>query len=230
MEQATEQTETVISREAKGYQKVWNVALCENQETENALIQVARGYRSISGIEGLIEDYLDRNPREHKRILSLGCGRGEDLHMMAELFPSCELYGIDTSSVVLKNARERIGEASFVCASAGALPFRDDYTFKSKFKFDGIVAAQMFSSNFGREDIEKVFEELDPYTDCNSRMYVSVYGSPEDKDWQSDELFEFGTFLHRTGVWESIHQKQYSMPNISPFARGIFLVAEKKFA
>lgn len=209
---------------AKNYQEAWEIALDVGQKTGNKLVLTARHCRSFSAIEELIENFIQTNPYDHKSILSLGCGRAEDLQNINRIFPDCELYGIDVSQNVLRVARENNREASFVCASADTIPF------KNGLKFDGIIAGQIFDYPYyfyQKDELNKIFTGLSAHTRRNSRMYITIYGHPEDDDWLSDEPDEFSTFLSRTGTWKIIHNNLYSKTSVSPFATGIFLVAEK---
>lgn len=200
----------------KYYQTLWSnvrAGLCENPEARNALL-----YEDFSGIGKLVLDFLIENPYKHKYILSLGCGSGEELNYIQNVYPGVEITGLDSSSNALYKARKR--STNLVAASAFHLPFTPTI------RFDGVVAGQIFDF-FTTEELEKLFRELSLYTHQGSRLYTAMHGYPEEDGWLQMPN-EFGKFLSENNGWEIINWETYSRLDLSPYAKGIFIVVERR--
>jgi predicted TPR repeat methyltransferase len=94
------------------YENLWNSSQKDNppknlldRYIRPNMIKAAREYKNFSAIEELVEEYLKKNPFEHKTVLSVGCGAGKDLERFRKIFPSSKLFGIDVSSNALKEAK-----------------------------------------------------------------------------------------------------------------------------
>jgi ubiquinone/menaquinone biosynthesis C-methylase UbiE len=80
-------------------------------------------------------------PVEGKRVLEIACGTGRFTVMLAE--QGAEVVGLDISSAMLKQGREKAREAGvadslqFMRGDAARLPFPDDY-------FDTVLAMRFF--------------------------------------------------------------------------------------
>ncbi|HEY7604198.1 MAG TPA: methyltransferase domain-containing protein [Gaiellaceae bacterium] len=59
-----------------------------------------------------------------KRVLDIGCGTGAALHVLAEEF-GCSVAGVDPSTGMLSEARQRLPHADIRPGTAEALPFPD---------------------------------------------------------------------------------------------------------
>ncbi len=80
-----------------------------------------RGYTTASVRETLRR--LTLHPGE--RILDVGCGTGELLHVVQERVPRAEVFGADIAPQMLSAARKKVGDhVPLVCADATRLPFR----------------------------------------------------------------------------------------------------------
>jgi len=60
-----------------------------------------------------------------RTVLEIGTGRGGNCHYLSRYTTVRRVYGLDSSAVSVRSAaRLRIPNAEFLCADAGALPFR----------------------------------------------------------------------------------------------------------
>ncbi len=66
---------------------------------------------------------LDSTLESGTRLLDVGCGTGLLLARLAPLLPEVNMAGVDRDPAMLVRARARLPEATFLRASAGALPF-----------------------------------------------------------------------------------------------------------
>jgi succinoglycan biosynthesis protein ExoA len=64
-------------------------------------------------------------PRAARRVLDVGCGRGDSLAAFDEANGTASTYGVDLLPSRVAAARERRPRARFAVADAGVLPFRD---------------------------------------------------------------------------------------------------------
>jgi trans-aconitate 2-methyltransferase len=60
-------------------------------------------------------DLLAQVPLENpKRVVDLGCGPGNSTELLIERFPNAEVIGVDSSSDMLRQARQRLPRCTFV--------------------------------------------------------------------------------------------------------------------
>ena len=60
-------------------------------------------------------DLLAQVPLDHAaRVFDLGCGPGNSTELLIERFPDAEVIGLDSSSDMLRQARERLPGRTFV--------------------------------------------------------------------------------------------------------------------
>ena len=90
-----------------------------------------------------------------KRVLDLGCGRGETALLLAQEY-SCTVTGTDLSRSMIDACRQNCPGADFYIADAGALPFADG-------TFDAVVSECSFS----------VFQEPEKALQEANRVLVS---------------------------------------------------------
>lgn len=82
------------------------------------------------GIDGRWRRELARAvPPGAGRVLDLACGTGDVTLAVARARPACRLFAADFTYAMLRSARPKLArggaDASFQCASAEALPYRD---------------------------------------------------------------------------------------------------------
>lgn len=59
------------------------------------------------------------------KILDIGCGTGETLSYLKQMFPKAKLYGVDSSTSAIKYSKQR-GHKNISKSLAEKLPFRDN--------------------------------------------------------------------------------------------------------
>lgn len=64
---------------------------------------------------------LNKKP---KNILDVGCGTGETLSFLKDLYPRAKLYGVDTSQKAINYSKKR-GHKNIYKSNANKLPFKD---------------------------------------------------------------------------------------------------------
>lgn len=201
-----------------GYNEVWkSLQLRTLPKNHSTLAETARRYKNFSGIEELIEDFLRKNPFDHKVVLSIGCGAGKDVEKIKKLFPSAQAYGIDMAGYALQEAKKH-SDADFICASAERLPFREDL------KFDMLIAGQILDIFPNEEYLKRIAGELTKYSSKGARFYMAFYGF-DIEDLELNKCTPIGNTLDNFG-WKIIHGDVYSQ-NISDYSRGVFWVKEK---
>jgi len=220
------------------YNKIWKLAQLENipknPKQANSLdwefkikplAETALRYKNFSAIEILIKNYLEKNPFDHKKVLSIGCGAGKDLEGIRKIFPASQLCGIDQSKHALKEAKKH-SNADFICALAEYLPFRDDL------KFDGFIAGHTLDLAPNADDSERIVGELTKYAAEKSRFYMTFYwhGYIEDGTCPDLELGVCTPVGNALGKFGWVHKQEnfdYSLTKKSPYAEGVFWVVER---
>jgi len=208
------------------YDEIWRKAqLITCPKDSDATTRAAWKYKNYSGIEELIEEFLIKNPFDHKSVLSIGCGAGKDVERIKKIFPSANAYGIDTSRHALIEAKKH-SNASFVRAYAGYLPFKDDI------KFDGFIAGHTLDLTPNPDYAEKIIGEMAKYSAERSRFYITFYDDEhlpdgEDPNMELGITTPVGNALSKFG-WFSMHEGgDYNLLEKSSYAQGIFWVEER---
>lgn len=101
-----------------------------------------RGYARLSrDRDAALTDLMLRSLPASARpsVLDVGCGDGSMLASLLDRRPEVNAHGVDLLPEAVATARERAPGASFVVASADALPYEDAM-------FDVVAAVTMFSS------------------------------------------------------------------------------------
>jgi len=62
--------------------------------------------------------------KKPSKVLDVGCGTGETLSFIQKLYPKAKVYGVDTSSIAIKYAKQR-GHKLVYKSRAESLPFKD---------------------------------------------------------------------------------------------------------
>jgi SAM-dependent methyltransferase len=90
--------------------------------------------RTSAPNEARIQKIIDATTRYFKAqnipvasCLDVGCGNGWILKRMSEMFPGCELFGIEPSQVGAENAKKRVPTAVIECASLKTAKFKRDF-------------------------------------------------------------------------------------------------------
>jgi len=214
MKSDTENNKTYI-RVIRSYQDIWRTA-----KDDDLTICVARDYGNFSGIEKLIEKFLEKNPTDHSLALSLGCGTGKDLAKIREFYSSSVLFGVDTSRDALLKARNKLSgsDAHLVCASMSHLPIRESL------RFDMVIAGQSLDLAFGKDYVKMLLMEATKHSSIECRFYMTFYGRSKDNLILS-KCNPIGKLLDELG-WKVIHGEFYR-DNELPLAEGIFWVARR---
>lgn len=203
------------------YRNVWRSVLRDRgRESDDVTLRAARDYGNFSGVENLIKGFLKGDPFEHHLVISLGCGVAKDLAEIRELFPSSVLFGIDTSQDALSVAKRKLADTNvnLICASMSHLPFREDL------RFDMLVAGQSLDLEFEEDYLRRLLTEATRYSSRKSRFYMTFYGVDE-VDLELYKCTPIGNLMDKLG-WEILHGREYYTRE-SPFAQGVFWVAEK---
>ena len=74
---------------------------------------------------------------KHRRVLDLGCGRGETAGLLAMEYGAA-VTGVDASEALIRTCRAQVPEAEFLTADAENLPFEDS-------SFDILISECCFS-------------------------------------------------------------------------------------
>lgn len=85
--------------------------------------QIERTHWWWEGRRALIKQLLKGS--KPKKILDVGCGTGETMNFLQELYPIAQIYGVDTSQKALQYAKSR-GHSLVELASASKLPYKAD--------------------------------------------------------------------------------------------------------
>jgi len=208
------------------YDEIWKKAQLKNiPSNSDSTTESAWKYKNFSRIEDLIEDFLIKHPFDHKSVLSIGCGAGKDVEKVKKLFPSANVYGIDSSRYALKEAKKH-SSADFVCALAECLPFRKDI------KFDGFIAGHTLDLTPNPENAEKIIGELTKHAAEKSRFYITFYWDEYVEDGTCPDLelgvcTPVGHTLTKFDWWSKYEGINYSLSGKSPYARGVFWVEER---
>jgi ubiquinone/menaquinone biosynthesis C-methylase UbiE len=93
-------------------------------------------------------------PYRPKRILEVGCGRGDTTRLLLRRFPDASITAVDYDAGQIVLARRRVSDrrATFLQADAGRLPFADG-SFDAVFEFNSlhhIAHWQQALGEFGR--------------------------------------------------------------------------------
>ncbi len=209
------------------YDEIWKTAQLKIiPQNSSSTTEAAWKYKNFSGIENLIEDFLRKHPFEHRSVLSIGCGAGKDVEKILNLFPSANVYGIDTSKYALKEAKKH-SNADFICALAEYLPFRDDL------KFDGFIAGHTLDLAPNADNSERIVGELTKYAAEKSRFYMTFYWDEPTSDGDCPDLelgvcTPVGHALTKFGWWGNYEGINYSLLGKSPYAEGVFWVEERQ--
>lgn len=70
---------------------------------------------------------LSLTPHSAGRLLDVACGKGVFLTEAADISPRIELYGIDISSVAVKESKKLVPQAHVSVSDAESLPFKSGY-------------------------------------------------------------------------------------------------------
>lgn len=95
----------------------------------------------LFGRDTLIEE-LDAKPG--MRVLEVACGTGRNMAKVRRRWPGVQLYGLDISSEMLKNARKALGENASL-GLGDACSFEPREVFGEEIRFDRIVLSYALS-------------------------------------------------------------------------------------
>lgn len=85
-------------------------------------------------VTGLVKDAAP----QFQSLLDIGCGRGERLAFLADIFPAASFFGVDIDQANLLTAQTRCPAAETVLADAASLPFEPE-------SFDVVLCECSFS-------------------------------------------------------------------------------------
>lgn len=200
------------------FNKIWELSQLNSKKSSDPLVEAARKHKNFSGIEYLIEEFLQNNPFDHHLILDIGCGAGKSTKKVKELFPSAGVYGIDISRNAIKEAKKH-SNAVFLCASADKLPFR------SYLRFDMFVAGHTLDLFPKEAYLEKTIGELTRYSSKGARFYMTFYGT-DVQHLELDTCTPIGNTLTKLG-WKIVYGDLYNLRENSRYAQGVFWVNKK---
>jgi ubiquinone/menaquinone biosynthesis C-methylase UbiE len=104
------------------------------------------------------------------RILDCGCGEGHLLEQLSGL-----KYGVDSSEIALKRARERNPNAKVCLADIKNLPFRDNL-------FAATTCSEVLEHI---PDYKKAIREIVRVTQCGGKIIITV---PNERNWTLGRL------------------------------------------
>lgn len=137
------------------------------------------------------------NEQHPNAVLDLGAGTGFYLKLVGQLYPNCQLAGLDVSAKMLSIARSRLGEGAWlVCADARAIPFKSD-------AFD-LVLMNRVASHI--EDLNAVTSEIARIMRPGSILVVSDVSSEHNYSCTSlptgHGKIGVETYKHSLKVWD----------------------------
>lgn len=90
-----------------------------------------------------------------KRVLDVGCGNGETLRYLANLYPEIRFYGIDSSEemIVSAQANNRLRNVSFVCMDAKDMKYINS--------FDAVIGKRLLINVVEDDDRIKVLDNIE---------------------------------------------------------------------
>lgn len=95
-----------------------------NNKLLDSFNQIEKDHWWWEGRRRLVKNLLAGN--YPKRILDIGCGTGETLTFLKNLYPKAKLYGIDISNRAVMYSKQR-GHWRIQKASANTLPFKNNF-------------------------------------------------------------------------------------------------------
>ncbi len=107
-----------------------------------------------------------------RKILDLGCGRGEKTYNLKIKNPLAEVIGIDIEKENIKKAEERFGnECKFFVAQGEKLPFENSY-------FDEIYSIEVLEHVI---NLKKTLEEIDRVLKRKGKLIFTFPNSESEK-------------------------------------------------
>src|SRR3990172_6310050 len=116
----------------------------------------------------------DLIPPTCKKILDVGCGEGHLLVYLNEV-PGRKLFGVDVLSSVIKQAQERVPEATIKLAKKNRIPFENE-------TFDAVSCIDVLEHV---PDWRALIKEILRVTKTNG---IIVLGWPNDDNWNFGRL------------------------------------------
>jgi len=151
--------------------------------------------------------YVDRNEAVLRNIpagstvLDVGCGPG----YLAELLPTCNLYGIDNSRPAIRLAQEHL-KKSYLCDITTEIPDMP------KLFFDVIVLADILEHVVHPD---AVLQKLKPFLKHTGIMIVSL---PNIANWTIRLKLLFGNFTYtKTGILDRTHLRFFTRKTACDF-------------
>ena len=154
----------------------------DNQKAYQEKYSSGYGLRYPDGIIIRVTHQIFKYELDFKggNILDYGCGNGVHIDYLNSVFPSAEIYGLDTSEQAIEVAKENNPEFSSYISTCSPVP-KIDETFKGV-KFDLIICNQVLyylNDENAKNIIEQFYDVLNP----GGALYVS---------WMGVENFYFG--------------------------------------
>ena len=135
------------------------------------------------------------NLQEDSKVLDLGCGTGELLKILEDLFPSSELTGIDLTEEMLAIAKQKLSnKVKLFLGSAASLPF------DSK-SFDWVIMSNMIGH---LSDKKAVLKEAHRVLKNLGKIVITDW----TRDFQTMNLVHFYTKLINYSQYRSLRSAE----------------------
>ncbi len=168
----------------------------QQEQIERQFDRAAATYDSVASLQRQMADRLlaDLPSQLEGHCVDLGCGTGALLQKLAKRIDVRKLTGVDLSSAMLNQARQRVPQAQFVKGDLASIPLDDD-----SFSWATSNAAIQWC------DSRIVFSELQRILRPDGQAFISTFGPGTMQQWR-DALEHIGTVKPRVHTFKNIQQ------------------------